>query len=232
MIASAKKQMALQFDPGREEFEAFLDLQLGLVGLSLAEAASEVQATYPVVEKQFSRIRNRYYRVEKRPILRLGHNAQYTIFLYLLSRALFLAGKRLAADRVYSLLRMVSCVDLYYEVVLPELWHCDHPLGAVIGRAQFSGQATLSFTQNCTVGNSRGVFPRVAGNLHMYANTTLLGETHVSGNVVLANGTCVIDGGELSNCIVFGKSPDLVIKPLADVSFEKLTMFTAPLDSA
>lgn len=224
--------MVLQFDPSREEFEAFLDLQLGLVGLRFGDALSDVHATYLVIEKQFGRIRNKYYHIGECPILRLGHNAQYTIFLYQLSRALFSSDERLAADKVYSLLRMVSGVDLYYEVVLPELWHCDHPLGSVIGRAQFSGQASLSFTQNCNVGNNRGIFPRVTGNLHMYANTTLLGDTCVSGNVVLANGTCVIDGGELSNCMVFGRSPDLVIKPLAAVHFEKLSMFDVLPDPA
>lgn len=212
--------MELQFDPSRDEFEAFLDLQLGLVGLRLAQVSAEVAAVYPLLERQFACIRNKYYLEAGKPVVRLAQNAQYTIVLYLLSRALFAGGKRQQADRVYALLRMVSCVDLYYEVALPELWGCDHPLGSVIGRAAFGRSASLFFSQNCNIGNNRGIFPRIDGNLHMLPNSSLLGDTRVSGNVVLSNGTFVIDGGNLSDCIVFGRSPDLVVKPLSVERFQ------------
>ena len=216
--------MALEFDPSREEFEAFLDLQLALVGLRLNSVLAEVVGIYPLVERQFARIRSKYYMEAGGPIVRVAHNAQYTIILYLLSRALFLGGKRQRADRVYALLRMVSGVDLYYEVALPELWSCDHPLGSVIGRGQFSPEATLFFSQNCNIGNNNRIYPRIAGNLLMLPNSSLLGETNIMGNVVLSNGAYVVDAGELSDCIVFGRSPSLTIKHLDADRFRELNI--------
>ena len=217
--------MTLRIDPSREEFEAFLDLQLGLVGLRLARFSGAMPAIYATIESQFALVRNRYYREGDAPVLRLGHNGQYTVLLYHLARASFAAGDRLSADKVYALMRMVSAVDLYYEVELPLRWFCDHPLASVIGRGKFSKDASLVISQNCNIGNNDGMFPDVRGNLYMYPNSSLLGNTTVRGNVVLANGACAVDAGELSGCIVFGRSPELTVKPLAEERFQQLSMF-------
>lgn len=217
--------MALQIEPSQAEFEGFLDRQLGLVGLHVDGLAHDLPGIYSRIAEQFSRVRNKYYRCDGAPTLRLGHNAQYSIFLYHLSRSQFAAGDRLAADKLYALLRMVSSFDLYYEVSLPRLWACDHPLGSVIGRARFAEAATFFFVQNCTIGNNNGIYPDILGNLHMLPNSNLLGATKVVGNVVLANGACAIDAGELRDCMVFGRSPGLTIKPLAEGRFLDLSAF-------
>jgi hypothetical protein len=59
----------------------------------------------------------------------------------------------------------------------------------------------------------------------MYPNSSLLGEVRVEGNVVLGNGACVIDEGVLKDCMVFGRSPDLAIKPLSATQFAEITAF-------
>ena len=215
--------MTLQFDPGREEFEKFLGLQLELVGVRLDDVSAEVATVYPILDRQFARTKNKYFTKNGIAILRVAHNAQYTIFLYHLSRALFLQNRRSEADRIYALLRMASGIDLYYEVVLPEWWTCDHPLGSVIGRGQFETESSFVFTQNCNIGNSNGIYPKIAGNLIMFPNSSLLGDTKMAGNVILANGAYVIDAGELNDCLVYGRSPDLTVKPLSSERFYKLS---------
>lgn len=219
--------MHLRFEPGKGEWEKFLDLQLKLVGAQIADCAGVLGATYASTASTFSRSKNKYFKEDDAPVLRLAHNAQYTIFLYLLSRAVAEKGERLLADRIYSLLRMASAVDIYYEVKLPKVWGCDHPLGSVIGRGVFDERATFFFAQNCNVGNNRGVYPKISGNLHMMSGSSLLGDTRTSGNVVLANGACAIDAGELSDCLVFGRSPDLVVKPLSAERFSEIWRFEA-----
>lgn len=220
--------MELRFDPSREEFEEFLDAQLALVGLRLESVRLEVSEVYPILKRQFSRIRSAYFFDDGSPVIRLAHNAQYTIFLYWLSRAAFRRSGRLAADKIYALLRMVSSADLYYEVALPELWGCDHPLGSVVGRGQFDEGATFFFSQNCNIGNNGGVYPRVRGNLLMMPNSSLLGDTEITGNVILANGACAIDAGQLSDCIVFGRSPELLTKLLEASRFRELNILALP----
>jgi len=217
--------MSLRFEPDSDAWEKFLDIQLGLVGANIRDCERELVKAYSLLARIFTRTKNKYFNDEGVPVLRLAHNAQLTIALYLLARLAFEGGRRELADRIYALLRMVSSADLYYEVELPEVWGCDHPLGSVIGRGKFSREATLFFTQNCNIGNNRGVFPSVSGNLHMLPNSSLLGDTQISGNVVLANGAYVIDGGALSNCMIFGRAPDLVIKRLSVERFKEISRF-------
>lgn len=219
--------MNLSIEPSRAQFEGFLARQLDFVALPLQEVRQEIDLAYSLLAPQFARIRNKYFNVAGGPVLRLGQNAQYTIFLYRLSRILFERGRWLEADKVYALLRTVSGADIFYEVELPLLWWCDHPLGSVIGRGSFDPQSTLVFSQNSNIGNNRGIYPEIGGNLYMYGNTTLLGQIRIAGNVVLSNGATVIDAGELRDCLVFGKSPDLIIKPLSGEKFAEINAFLA-----
>jgi serine O-acetyltransferase len=216
--------MDLSFSPSRKEFELFLDAQLRLVRLEFADGAAQTDGVYAKLARVFPRIRNKYYNEANGPILRVAHNGQYTIFLYELSRALFEAGAKDHADKIYALLRIASAADIYYEVKLPDFWCCDHPLGSVIGRGQFAKESALVFSQNCNIGNNRGVYPRINGKLQMMPNSSLLGDCIVEGNVILANGSLAMDAGTLSNCIVFGRSPDLIVKPLDPQKFEAAYM--------
>lgn len=70
----------------------------------------------------------------------------------------------------------------------------------------------LSFGQNCTVGNNKGIYPTLGINFRMCANSTILGNCHVGDNVTLGAGALVKDQDIPSNSLVFGQSPNLVIK--------------------
>ncbi len=149
--------MTLAFYPNRREFELFLDTQLRLVRLEFADIAAEAEKAYMKIAAIFSSLRVKNFNDDNGPVLRVAHNAQYSIFLYELSRAAFSTGARDKADKIYALLRIVSGADIYYEVELPDLWGCDHPLGSVIGRGQFGPGSRLFFSQNSNIGNNRGI---------------------------------------------------------------------------
>jgi serine O-acetyltransferase len=219
--------MPLRIEPSQQAFEDYLKAQLQIVGLEIGSVRGALAGVYARVERQFARIRNKYFTADGEPVLRVANNAQYTIFLYHLSRAAFAAGEREKADRIYSLLRMASGIDLYYEVELPDLWFCDHPLGTVIGRGRFDKAASLVLSQNCNIGNNKQTYPVINGNLYMYPNSSLLGDARIEGNVVLGNGACAIDAGTLKDCMVFGRSPDLTIKPLSAAQFAEIAAFTS-----
>ncbi len=44
---------------------------------------------------------------------------------------------RAIADKIYYLNRALNSVDLFYEVALPRIWSCEHPLGSIMGRAPY-----------------------------------------------------------------------------------------------
>lgn len=59
-------------------------------------------------------------------------------------------------------------------------------------------------------------------NVIMYSNSTILGNCNVGDNVILATGTIIKDQDIPNNSIVFGESPNLVIKEKSEGEMYKL----------
>ena len=51
--------------------------------------------------------------------------------------------------KFYYLNKIMNSVEMFYEVELPSVFCCDHPLGSVMGRARYSD--FFYFSQGCTV---------------------------------------------------------------------------------
>ena len=105
---------------------------------------------------------------------------------------------------------MLNGCDLFYEVELPDFFILDHPVGSVMARAQY-GEGFL-FRHNCTVGNNHGIYPIIGKNVELCANASILGNCHIGDNVTIGAYACVKDQDVPDNSIVFGQSPNLIIK--------------------
>lgn len=138
-------------------------------------------------------------------------SAQYTIFLYYFANTIsYETGNQLLADKLYYLNKIMNACDLYHEVELPDFFTLDHPVGSVMGRARY-GEG-FSFSQNCTVGNNRGIYPTLGQNIQMCANSSIIGDCNIGDNVIIGANSGVKDENVPDNCIVFGYSPNLTIK--------------------
>lgn len=138
------------------------------------------------------------------------NSVQYCIFLYWFSRACYEMEELSLADCVYYLNRMLNAVDLYYEIQLPRIWSCEHPLGSIMGRASYADG--LMFYQGCTVGQSQGGAPVLGENVTLYANAVVLGASIVGRNCIIAANSFVLDTNIPDDTIVFGQYPNLVFK--------------------
>lgn len=191
--------------PTEPVFFGFLEKRLATVGLALSALEPYLTSAMQTTARRFSTIRSKYYRDgEGRSVLRTAHYSQSILFLYELSRCAYLAGDIVLADKLYFLNVGTGACDLFYEIDLPIRTHCDHPLGAVIGRGDFGPDSALAFTSGCNIGNNWGCYPRIEGCLLMYPQSAVLGETTILGTVVMSRGSCLQDAGEVSDCIVFG----------------------------
>jgi serine O-acetyltransferase len=160
----------------------------------------------------FSKNENKYYSREGVTYFNPYHSAQYTIFLYYLSNSIIKESKiySVLADKVYYLNKIMNACDLFYEIELPEYFMLDHPVGSVMGRAKYGNY--FSFGQNCTVGNNRGVFPVIGEHVTMTGSCMILGNSNIGDYVILGAGTCIKDQDVPANSLVFGSSPNLIIK--------------------
>ena len=96
-------------------------------------------------------------------------------FLYTLANELYRNGmSSTLSDKLYYLNKTMNGLDMFYAIELPEVWSAEHPVGSVLGRAQY-GEGFF-FYQGCTVGGNRGKdgvlsYPSIGRNVRMYSDT-------------------------------------------------------------
>ena len=168
-------------------------------------------------EKCFQGIDNKYWRISLDEVkFNPFHSVQYMTFLYFLANELYCNGcSSMLSDKLYYLNKTMNGLDMYYAIELPEVWSAEHPVGSVLGRAKYGDG--FFFYQGCTVGGNKGkdgvlYYPVIGRNVRMYANSSIIGRSHVGDNVILGAGALVKDEDIPSNSIVFGQSPNLIIK--------------------
>lgn len=162
------------------------------------------------LEKCFAMNNNKYYNNDGKTLFSVFHSGQYSIFLYYLSNIIYRRNNHELATKIYYLNKILHSVDWYYEIELPEYWGVEHPLGSVLGRAKYSDG--LIIYQGCTIGGNRGKYPILGNNVILYSNSTILGNSKIGNNVVLSTGCTIKDQDIPDNCLVFGISPNLIIK--------------------
>ncbi len=170
---------------------------------------------YERAKTSLSVFNNKYLTSELSPF----NSVIYCNYLYWLSRTLFENGENTLADKVYYLNKMLNSVDLFYAIELPERWSCEHPLGSVMGRAKYGDH--FFFYQGCTVGGNRnnGIleYPTLGENVTMYSDSKIVGSSCIGNNVLIAANAYLKNETIPDNSIVFGQSPNLIIKQRKDV---------------
>jgi serine O-acetyltransferase len=153
------------------------------------------------------------------------YTGTWAIFLYKLSRLLFLEGNNKEAECIYYLNKVLHSVDWFYQTELPLHFMAEHLLGSVLGRAQYSDY--LFVYQGTTIGGNRKgdvlYYPKVGENVVLYANATVLGNTSIGNNVIISANTYIINENIPNNCIVFGHSPNIIIKEQSEMKIKELT---------
>jgi serine O-acetyltransferase len=173
-------------------------------------------------DRCFSKNENKYYSRNGETYFNPFHSGQYNVFLYYFSNTIFKKAKyqiRLA-DKVYYLNKMMNSCDLFYEIELPEYFMLDQPVGTVLGRAKYGN--FFKFTQNCTVGNDKNIFPTIGENVQMAANSMIFGDSKIGDNTVIGVGAIIKNEDIPANSIVFGHSPNLIIKTNKQSKFKNL----------
>lgn len=162
-----------------------------------------------------SHLRNKYYSDLSK--ISPYHSCQYTMFLYFTANTIFKKyQKRLEiCDKIYNLQKMLSGADIYYEIDLPEIFMFDHPVGTVLGRAEYGNY--FSFSQGCTVGNNKGIYPTFGDFVILMSNAKVLGDCNIGNNVIISANTYIKDTNIPSNSMVFaGQNGKVIIKPIND----------------
>ena len=229
MTTKLDKHITLSFLPNKECFDSFLKKRLETVGLYPNDVQDILNISLNNTCKRLASKNSKYNYVNKNTIcIHVANNAQMCLIYYELSRNAYLKSiqidiltpdecrrYKLIADSIYYLNIADTSVNLIYSNKLPIKLHCEHSHGSIVGNSTFTDKSSLLIYQQCTIGGNINLdYPNIDGDLIMYANTLLLGNTQIKGTVILSYGTSVYDAGLIENKIVFGKSPNLIFKDI------------------
>jgi serine O-acetyltransferase len=169
----------------------------------------------------FSKSINKYFRNKNKTFFDPFHSDQYSTFLYFFSNTIFKSEKKniQLAKKIYYLNKLLNSLDLLYSVKMPKVFFINHPVGTVIGSATFGEY--FSFSQNCTVGNNKGIYPVIGSNVQMMSGSKILGKCKIGNNVIFSANSYVIDTNIPSNTIVFGQYPKNVLKKNKNILFQE-----------
>ena len=213
----AKPEMAI---PKRPTYDAhrLVERQVShLFGLSRSEKRLSRAAATSALEATGECLRTTPGKYEESfKYLNSNHSLVYVYWLSHFSHKLS-NGTDSLATKLYLLNKALHAVDIFFEVEMPSAFFCEHPVGSVMGRADYGDR--FFFYQNCTVGGSlrggRLSYPKLGVNVRMYSGSSILGDAHVGDNVTLGAGAIVKNESVGPNSIVFGQSPNLTVKPLS-----------------
>ena len=74
---------------------------------------------------------------ENNPELDVLNSTKYPIFLYKLSRELYLNNEIKGATKIFYLNKILHSIDLFYEIDLKENFLLGHTIGSVFCKAQY-----------------------------------------------------------------------------------------------
>jgi len=205
--------------------EAILKLMISQISSFFSISTEEIETinilsdeVFGRCDRCFSKNKNKYYSKNGETYFNPFHSGQYNVFLYYFSNTIFKKAKQQIrlADKVYYLNKIMHSCDLFYEIELPEYFMLDQPIGAVLGRANYGN--FFKFTQNCTVGNNKNIFPTIGEHVNMAANSMVFGNSKIGDNTIIGAGAIVKDEDIPANSLVFGHSPNLIIKKRKEIN--------------
>ena len=155
---------------------------------------------------------NKYFQREGKPFFDHLHSDQYAMFLYLLARIVAKAGLPRApqlATKLYLLNKALHGLDVYFEVQLPEVFLFAHPVGTVLGRAEYGNYFVVM--QNCTVGNIDNRFPKIGEKVVLCSGSAVLGGCDLGAGACVGAGSLLVNVTIPAQRTVTGRGKEICI---------------------
>jgi serine O-acetyltransferase len=139
------------------------------------------------------------------------HADEYASFIYLLSNELWrYTGEDEFAEKFYLLNRYLNSLDIFYDRCLPEVFHFEHPIGAIVGRAKIGNYFVLH--QAVTVGGNLDLeLPVIGAAVVLYAGSMVIGRTVIGDNCQIGAGV-ILNNQKVENntTIVFAQTHKVI----------------------
>jgi serine O-acetyltransferase len=164
------------------------------------------------VEHCFSYIDRKYFKNDKAVMFdHLNGDHMATLLYYFGNTVWSESGDEGLPTRLFYVNKIMHGLDLFYSVSMPSVFLLVHPVGTVLGNAQYGDY--LVVYQNCTVGAVTNVYPKFGDGTILYSRSSVLGDCRIGDDVVFAANSMIVDTNVPSNTMVVGQYPDQRFQP-------------------
>lgn len=151
------------------------------------------------------------------------HADQYATFLVYLSNYLWYERQdKIICDKIMYLNRVLHSFMMSYKAKVPDIFWLAHPVGSVIGNADYSNYLYIS--QNCTIntaGTSDDLRPRIGEFFSMGAGAAVIGDKDIGNNCSIGVNALLYNTTLLDNSIVINDRGNIKIIQKETESFAK-----------
>lgn len=122
------------------------------------------------------------------------HADHYATFLYFLSNTLWdRKQEKMLCDKLMYLNRALHQVFISYKCRLPEHFHLAHPIGTVLGNADYNDFLVIAQGVTVNTGLNGGSSPKLGKGLFLSAGSSIIGNGELSiGDYVSIGVNCLI----------------------------------------
>lgn len=136
------------------------------------------------------------------------HADQYGMFLVYLGSLVWIERRdKLVCDRLMYLNRVLHSFLMSYKAKVPEIFWLAHPIGSVIGNADYSDYLYIS--QNCTIntaGNGQELKPHIGRFFAMGAGAALISDKPIGDNCSIGVNALLFNQELKDNSIVINNN--------------------------
>ena len=156
----------------------------------------------------FKEIRKPYYYIDGKSTFNHLHSDHYAMFLYLLSNTIWRIDKNeQLASKVFLLNKTLHGIDAFYAISLPDIFLFVHPLGTVLGNANYSDYFVIY--QNCSVGATEElIYPTFQKEIILFSKSSVIGDCNIDSNTILGANSFIINNNIKKNSIVVNNYPN------------------------
>ena len=199
----------------KSELAAYVRGQLSIFfpdGGLLVDIEPYLDETLSKLDYCIRHIFDRYYKKDGENYFNHLHTDQYSMFLYLLSSVIYKhGGNKNLCEKIFYLNKALHGIDAFYSVELPEIFMFCHPLGTVLGHAEYSN--FLLVYQNCTVGsNADGFYPHIGEYVALYKGASVIGDCRIGNNCKVSAHSLILNQDVPENSIFIGRPGNFILK--------------------
>lgn len=148
-----------------------------------------INEAYDRMENCFKVLTNSAYSNEEgQSFFNYLHADQYATFLYFFSNNLWkTSGNKLICDKALQLNRVLNSLFLSYKCNMPDIFYLAHPLGSIIGNADYSDYLVVS--QGVTINTGTIVdgkaTPKIGKAVYLAAGAKIIGNEEIGDRVTI-----------------------------------------------